>query len=65
MIDDELQPSPANLPNLVLLDISQNEDDSSGGEISPERLENSVNQVAVYHPRDMLEIVPVEFQMMP
>ena len=42
MIDDELQPPPANLPNLVQLDMSQNEEDSSGGDISPERLENSL-----------------------
>ena len=43
MIEDELQPPPANLPNLVLLDMSQNEDDSSGGNISPKRQENSLN----------------------
>lgn len=48
MIEDELQSPPANLPNIVLLDNSQNEDDSSGGNISPERQENSLHQVVLF-----------------
>ena len=34
-------PRPANVPNRVLLDMSQ-DNDSDGGDISPERQENSV-----------------------
>ena len=63
MIDDDLQPLPANLPNLVLLYMSQNEDDSSGGDISPERLENSLQRIPVYNLGEMQIMVPIEVQI--
>lgn len=63
MIDDELQPPPANLPNLVLPYMSQNEDDSSGGDISPERLENSLQRMPAFNPVEMQIMVPIEVQI--
>lgn len=63
MIDDDLQPPPANLPNLVLLYMSQNEDDSSGSDISSERLESSLQRMPLYNPGEMQIMVPIDVQI--